>query len=429
MFLSWFIILGGHQNRVDFLMKPCLQSTPSYGLITLEGWSAPTYTLQPTKGEKLIMKKGNIVKALATGVLAAGLITSFSGSALASENSLSVSTAAVDIVASKSIFYSVTNGVANQSTLKEALADLVTSGTITQNQSDAVLEHFQQDLPQKVVIRDTASIDGAKASEPAAVLKITAPADGIKKSEPAIALKIVDPLKDLVDEGTITEGQAQSIRDKMRSLADQQMQQQWHQGLAALVAKGTITEEQSGQILTFLENNNQKMRNVAEKIKDMNPEQRAQHLKENINTKDPISQMVEQGMMTRQQADAVREVVPSIMRTVQLTKQSPQQLQANLNALVGKGTLTEDQAAKILTFLETNQQEMQRMPERIKDMSPEQRTQYLKENFSNRKELVTQMVDQGIIGQQQADAVREAVAGSDHVVIKSESVDGQATAQ
>ncbi len=383
------------------------------------------YTLQPAKGEGLIMKKGIIVKALATGVLAAGLITSFSGSALASEKSLSVSTAAADIFANKMIFHSTNS----QGTLKEALADLVTAGTITQNQSAAVFEHFQQDLLQKLVIRDTMSVDGVKTFESADVLKITTLADGIKASEPAIALKIVDPLKNLVDEGTITEDQAQSIRDKMRSLADQQMQQQWHQGLATLVAKGSITEEQSGQILTFLESNNQKMSNLSEKLKDMNPEQRAQYLKESINTKDAISQMVEQGMITQQQADAVREVIPSFMRTVHLTKQSPQQLQANLNELVSKGTITEEQATNILTFLETNHQEMQLMLERIKDMSPEQRTQYLKENFSNRKELVSQMVDKGILSQQQADAVKEVVAGLDHVVIKGESVDGQVNAQ
>ena len=407
-------------------MKPCLESTPSYDLITIEGWSAPTYTLQPMKGEELIMKKGNIVKVLATGVLAAGLITSFGGSVLASENSLTGNTVTAGIVGNSKIFYSFTYGVANQSTLKEALADLVTAGTITQNQSDAVYKHFQQDLPQKLVIHDTASVDGVKASESAAVLKITALADGIKESESAAVLKIVDPLKDLVDKGTVTEDQAKSIRDKMRSIADQQMQQQWHKDLATLVAKGTITEEQSGQILTFLENNNQKIRSVTDKIKDMNPEQRTQYLKENMsNTKDPISQMVEQGMITQQQSDAVREVVPSLMRTVHLTKQSPQQLQANLNALVAKGTITDDQAAKILTFLETNNQEMQSMPERIKDMSLEQRTQYLKENLGNRKELVSQMVDKGIISQQQADAVREAVAGSAHVVIKGELVDGQ----
>ena len=199
-----------------------------------------------------MMKNEKVVKVVATGILVAGLITSFGGSVLASSKSTSGNTGVVNIAAGNAIVYSITNGAAKQSTLKEALAELVTAGTITQDQSDAVLTYFQQNLPQK---------------------PITAPVDGVNKFRQGPMVKMVDPLKDLVD-------------------------------------KGTITQDQAGKILTFLEANDQKMQSMLDRTDDMSQEQRTQYLKENLgNIKDPVSRMFDQGIITQQQADAVRGAV------------------------------------------------------------------------------------------------------------------------
>jgi len=249
------------------------------------------------------MKNEKIAKVVATGILVAGLVTSLGGPVLAGSNTPTGNSCAASIAAGKTMVYSIKNRDANQSILKEALADLVTAGTITQGQSDTVFTYFQQNLPQKP------AIDIAK------------PADGVNKPELGHVVKIVDPLKDLVDNGTITEDQAQSIRDKMSDLTDQQRQQQWQTSLNTLVSEGTITRDQADNILTFLEANAQKMKNMKQDMldqtKDMDKEQITQYFKENLgDIKDPVSRMVDQGIITQQQGDAVRGAVTVSSGTV-----------------------------------------------------------------------------------------------------------------
>ncbi|SFG34501.1 hypothetical protein SAMN05660649_01352 [Desulfotomaculum arcticum] len=360
------------------------------------------------------MKNEKIAKVAATGILVAGFLTSFGSPVLASSNTTTVNTGAANMAAGKTIVYSITNRDTDQSILKEALADLVTAGTITQTQSDAVLTYLQQNLPQKPV------------------LDITKPADGENESGQGPVLKIVDPLKDLVDEGTITENQVQSIRDKMRDITDQQRQQQWQTSLNTLVSDGTITQEQAGNIQAFLADYDQKIKNMKQSMlnqtKDMDKEQITQYFKENMDDiKDPVSQMVDQGIITQQQVDALKQAMPSLPHVVRMQKPSPQQLQTNLDALVSEGTITQEQADNIQVFLADNDQKMKNMKQNIldqtKDMDKEQMTQYFKENMGDIKDPVSQMVDQGIITQQQADAVREAVLGASGVAINGEAPD------
>ncbi|TEB09952.1 hypothetical protein [Pelotomaculum propionicicum] len=109
-----------------------------------------------------------------------------------------------------------------------------------------------------------------------------------------------------------------------------------------------------------------------------------------------------------------------------------QQLQANLDALAAKGAITQDQAGKILDFLSAGKQRMQsvldqarediqNMRDQTKDMSPQERAQYLKQNMPAIKDPVSRMVDQGIITQRQADAVRGVLTSGGPVVFFSTS--------
>lgn len=311
------------------------------------------------------MKNEKIIKVVATGILVAGLVGSSGGLALAAGNSANgpVVSPPVQWLAGNPGAQGPTTGPVimstskavrfNQNILKEALAGLVTAGTVTRDQSDAVLEHFQNNTPKKPAI------------------KVKQPSEGaINMDGPKLVVKVNDPLKDLVDKGSITEAQAQAIRDKMRDIAGQQMQQQWQKSLDTLVGKGTITRDQAGKILDFLVANNQKMQsvleqtredmqNMREQAKNMSPQERARQLKENLgNIKDPVSQMIDQGIITRQQANALRQAMPSLPKIVRIEKPSPDQLQANLDALAAQGIITQGQAAKIQAFLEANDQKV-----------------------------------------------------------------------
>ncbi|NLI12252.1 MAG: hypothetical protein GX425_06440 [Peptococcaceae bacterium] len=269
------------------------------------------------------MKNEKIMKLVATGILVAGLMASSSGLSLAagdSTNGPDVSQrmlwqtgdpGAAGVATGQVIISTSKMSKFNQNILKEALADLVTAGTITQAQSDAVLTDFQNNTPEKPVIKVTPPSEGA---------------NNLSGTNPMMTFKVVkfnDPLKDLVDKGTITQDQAQAIRDKMREITDQQMQKQWQTSLDTLVGEGTITRDQADKVLAFLTADKQKMQSVLDQArentqnmrnqtKDMSPQERAQYLEQNMPTiKDPVTQMVDQGIITQRQADAVRGVLTS----------------------------------------------------------------------------------------------------------------------
>ncbi len=258
------------------------------------------------------MKNKKIIKVVGTGILVVGLAASSAGLALAADNSASSRTVSPGVqwltgapgeaVAGKLMISINTNMAVSHNVLKEALTELVTAGTITQTQFDDVLTYFDNNTPEKPVT------------------KFTPPSEGtinLNESAKVVKSKVLDPLKDLVDKGTITQEQAQAIRDEMRNIADRQMQQQWQTSLDTLAGEGTVTQEQAGQILDFLAINNQKMQSMLDQAKDMSQEQSIKSLKENLgNTKDPVSQMVDQGIITQQQADAVREAVTGLSRMV-----------------------------------------------------------------------------------------------------------------
>lgn len=340
------------------------------------------------------MKNGKIIKVLATGVLVAGLAVSLGGGMALADSG---SAGAANVAAGKALIYSTFKMSANQDAVKEALADLVTAGTITQDQSDAVLTCFQQNLPSKPVIESTAPANG-----------------GNNAGQGGVTMQVVDPMKNLVDQGTITEDQAQAIRDKMRDITNQQMQQQWQTGLNSMVGNGTITQDQADKVLAFLEANQQKMQSVMDQVKDMSQDQRAQYLKENLgNIQDPVSQMVSQGIINQQQADALKQAVPSLPTIVRWQKLSSQQIQTNLDALASAGTITQDQAGKIEDFMASNDQKVQVVLDQVKSADAQQVVQNPQSIKGGAlKDPVSKMVSQGIITQQQADAVREAVMGS-----------------
>ncbi|TEB09951.1 hypothetical protein [Pelotomaculum propionicicum] len=258
------------------------------------------------------MKNEKIMKLVATGILVAGLMASSSGLSLAagdSTNGPDVSQrvlwqtgdpGAAGVATGQVIISTSKMSKFNQNILKEALADLVTAGTITQAQSDAVLTDFQNNTPEKPVIKVTPPSEGA---------------NNLSGTNPMMTFKVVkfnDPLKDLVDKGTITQDQAQAIRDKMREITDQQMQKQWQTSLDTLVGEGTITRDQADKVLAFLTADKQKMQSVLDQArentqnmrnqtKDMSPQERAQYLEQNMPTiKDPVTQMVDQGIITQQ---------------------------------------------------------------------------------------------------------------------------------
>ena len=143
--------------------------------------------------------------------------------------------------------------------LKTALGKLVTNGTMTQTQADAV----QKDMPAK---------------------------DG--KGGPGGERK--NPMSELVTAGTITQAQADSIREEMKTARDSG--KTIKEVLDGLVTAGTITQAQEDAIVKAMPTKDGKAGPKGEPKGER---------------KGPMSELVTAGTITQAQADAIQAAVKS----------------------------------------------------------------------------------------------------------------------
>lgn len=230
-----------------------------------------------------------------SGVLVGGLL--LGGLAIASGKDSSVSTLAAKVPFFGKMIKQQ-NGSASLQQLSEALKTLVEKRTITQEQSDIIMKRFEDTEKQRAALEQ---------KKEKMTLKEYREYVMNKKGEP---LAIFD---DLVSEGVITESDLGAIKASIVEIGQKQQREQMLNGLKTLVDKGTITKEQSDKIQKKVEAAIQEREAQWKKVKEMTPEERLKYIqnkKEKSESPDPISQLVADGTITQEQADAVREVVP-----------------------------------------------------------------------------------------------------------------------
>lgn len=83
-------------------------------------------------------------------------------------------------------------------------------------------------------------------------------------------------------------------------------------------------------------------------------------------------------------------------------------LKANLSALVDKGSLTQDKADKVLAALNSAKENRKADLEKMKNMTKEQRKEYIKNNFQNKKDTISQLVDNGTLTEDEAKAINSS---------------------
>jgi len=202
-------------------------------------------------------------------------------------------------------------------------------------------------------------------------------------------------------------GQAMKHRGEMAfgkgDFMAEQHQQQISDSLKSLVEKGTITLEQSDKILKQFEDAKKDREALAQKMENMTLKEIRQYMQDNQRKpQNPINQLVSDGVISQEQADAFQA---TMKETAQ--KQKRQQISDGLKALVEKKTITQEQAAKILKQLEAAQKDREALFEKAKDMTPEERRQYMRNNKGKFQNPISQLVEDGTITQEQAKAIRD----------------------
>lgn len=169
--------------------------------------------------------------------------------------------------------------------LEEAVEKMVQEGSLTREKADKILEYKQKrkDELKKLPIEQRAQM---------------------KKQGGRGSL-----LKALVQEGIITEEEAKTIREKLREMKEARVAD----GLQGLIDKGVLTKDDINNIRSYLLKVREERKASIEKLKSMTPEERKAYFKEHRNErKDIITKMVEDKVITKEQAEEIRKAIPEL---------------------------------------------------------------------------------------------------------------------
>lgn len=120
-----------------------------------------------------------------------------------------------------------------------------------------------------------------------------------------------DLFTELVTNNILTQEQADTIKTKIREIADQQHQKRISDNLKTLVEKGTITREQADKILKKFEDAKKERESLAQKMENMTLKEIRQYIQDNkVKPQDPVSQLVADGTITQDQAEAIGKIFP-----------------------------------------------------------------------------------------------------------------------
>ncbi len=119
-------------------------------------------------------------------------------------------------------------------------------------------------------------------------------------------------LRDLTHDGIITEAEAQAIKEKLKEMKDARLEG----GLQGLVDKGVLTGKDIDNIRDYMVKAREEREAQMEKIRTMTPEEKKEYF-ENAkkDRKDIIEKMVEDKVITRQQAEEIKKAIPELNRS------------------------------------------------------------------------------------------------------------------
>jgi Tfp pilus assembly protein PilP len=191
--------------------------------------------------------------------------------------------------------------------------------------------------------------------------------------------------------------------------------QDWSVQLKELVAAGTITQSSADKIQTYIAEQQTAAKAEMDKVKSMTEAERKAYFeskKSDITQKhDLLSTLVEKGIITQTEADTIK-AAHQANRDAQRVEQQAQQQEnriSALNKLVESNVITAAQVTKINEFISTKQAAREAEMEKVKAMTQEERTAYLKNNVENKTNMLSQLVTDNVLTQEQADAIQKVL--------------------
>ncbi|OGO78583.1 MAG: hypothetical protein A2Y23_12700 [Clostridiales bacterium GWB2_37_7] len=187
----------------------------------------------------------------------------------------------------------------------------------------------------------------------------------------------------------------------------------WSEQLKELVAAGTITQATADKMLTFLTEQENTRKAEMEKLQTMTAEQRKTYFeskKSEVNKKiNLFSSMVEKGIITQGQSDAIKDKLQDLQQAKRLTD-----IKTSLDPLVQNKTITQEQVTKVTEYMSKQQAAKITDMEKIEAMTKEEIVAYFKSNVVKKVDIFSQLVTDKVLTQEQADAVEKVLHPMGH---------------
>lgn len=178
--------------------------------------------------------------------------------------------------------------------------------------------------------------------------------------------------------------------------------------LPELVKDGTLTKSEEDKITEYMNKKQEQRRAEMDKIKSMTPEEKESYFKQkNENKQDFLSELVKNNILTQKKADAIKAKL--IKKHETQRKERISDISNKLNSLVEKGTITKEQAAKVMESIKQKESERKAIRDKIQSMTPEKRDEYLKNIKGKNEDFLKKMVDDKSLTLEQANAIRKAI--------------------
>lgn len=308
---------------------------------------------------------------------------------------------------------------------KTKLAELVTAGSITQAQSDKIVAYMNSEQATRKAEQD----------------KLKAMTDAERKAYfEANKTEKATPLASLVTDGTLTQAQAdlvvkaimpggfggrgergnfqgqppRAMDSNQTKLTAEEMQAKMAEQIATqkaemtatltdAVANGTITQAKADELVTYLDTKDAERKAQMEANKDKKPE----NFKKGDMAQGQFGSAVTDGIITTDQAKAINDILKAKQEAAR-----SQATIAELAKIVTAGTITQAQADKVISALNTEEAAKIAEQEKVAAMTDTERKAYFEANKTERvKPLASleSLVTDGTLTQELADTVLKAI--------------------
>lgn len=261
------------------------------------------------------MKRNSILKnRLVGGMLAAGMILSSGAMAFADSSAVNVQDTTRSAVVRKvedskrafklgeKVKDNKVNVEQKAEKLETMLVELVDAGVITQNDSDDIIDYAKQmyeerEQERKEELEKIKNMTKEEAKEYIAEKK--------EARNPAEKKGIFEQM---VEDGEMS----QDTLDSIKAYHQEKMEERIKNDLQGLVDDGTLSEDDVDTLIEYMHENKDERKEEMEKVKEMTPEERKAYFEEKRESGEKIGifeEMVEDEVLTQEQADAVKELL------------------------------------------------------------------------------------------------------------------------